>query len=349
MSEHRYAQLAARLLRAARSRIGPHPSTPPADAVTLLASVIRRTAVERRRRRVARSIVGVAAAACLALAVGWTLTGSRRRTSMAPMADSTVGPRPGFVAEGTPVATVLAAGGGVQPLLPGQGWHSGERLRTDGRPVVLATRDDSSIEVAPHSDLQLVRADAERWLRLGSGSVEVHVAKLKAAERFVISTPDAEVEVRGTRFRVDVVPAVDDCGRGTVTRVSVIEGVVMVRSSGGESRVEAGRRWPSDCAERPGSIAREEEAAAVPWTEPTRQALPRATIVRAAAPAGASVSTLATENDLFGAALKAERAGDRREATQLLDLLLARFPASPLRESAGVERARLAGSTTPRP
>jgi len=61
------------------------------------------------------------------------------------------------------------------------------------------------------------------------------------------------------------------------------------------------------------------------------------------------VSTLATENDLFGAALRAERAGDKREATQLLDLLLARFPASPLRESAAVERARLAGSTQPRP
>jgi ferric-dicitrate binding protein FerR (iron transport regulator) len=347
MSEPRYAQLAARLLRAARSRIGPHPSTPPADAVTLLASVIRRTAVERRRRRVARSIVGVAAAACLALAVGWTLTGSEHRTSMAPVADSTVDRRPGFVAEGAPVATILAAGGGVQPLLPGQAWHSGERLRTDGRAVVLATRDDSAIEVAPHSDLQLVRADAERWLRLGGGSVEVHVAKLKAAERFVISTPDAEVEVRGTRFRVAVVPAADDCGRGTLTRVSVIEGVVMVRSSGRESRVEAGRRWPSDCAERPGLIAR--EATAIPWTGPTRQVLPRATVVRAATPAGASVSTLATENDLFGAALKAERAGDEREATQLLDLLLARFPASPLRESAGVERARIAGSTTPGP
>jgi ferric-dicitrate binding protein FerR (iron transport regulator) len=338
MSEPRYAQLAARLLRAARSRIGPHPSTPPADAVTLLATVIRNTAGQRRRRRISRSI-GVAAAACLALALGWTSIGSRHRSSTAPPSDSTGGPRPGFVAEGAPVATVLVAGGAVRPLLPGQGWHPGERLRTDGRPVVLAARDDSAIEVAPHSDLQLVRADLERWLRLGSGSVEVHVAKLKAAERFVISTPDAEVEVRGTRFRVAVVPALDDCGRGTVTRVSVTEGVVVLRSSGGEWRVEAGSGWPSGCAERPVSAAREPAAALRP--EPNLQVSPRAVGVRASAPASLSISTLATENDLFGAALKAEGAGDRREAVQLLDLLLARFPASPLRESATLARARL--------
>jgi ferric-dicitrate binding protein FerR (iron transport regulator) len=344
MSEPRYAQLAARLLRMARSRLGPHPSTPPADAVTLLANVIRSTAGQRRRRRIARSAGGVAAAACLALALGWILTGSGHRPSTAPLA--TVGPRPGFVAEGTPVASVLGAGGAVQPLLPGQGWHPGERLRTDGRPVVLAARDGSAIEVAPHSDLQLVRADAERWLRLGSGSVEVHVAKLKAAERFVIATPDAEVEVRGTRFRVAVVPGLDGCGQGTVTRVSVTEGVVVVRWSGRESRVEVGRGWPNGCAEGPVSIA--PEPAADLRAEPTRQVSPRAVAVRAAAPASLSVSTLATENDLFGAALKAEGSGDRREAVQLLDRLLARFPASPLRESAALARARLVGSAPPR-
>jgi hypothetical protein len=347
VKEHRYAQLAARLLRAARGRLGPHPSTPPGDAVVLLASVIRSTAARRRRRRIAKSVGAAAGAVCLALTLGWVLTRSHRPTSTGSVADSAAVPRPSFVAEGSAVATVMPVGGAVQPLLPGQGWRAGERLRTDGRSVVLATTDDTALEVAPHSDLQLVRADAERWLQLGSGAVDVHVAKLKGAERFVIATPDAEVEVRGTRFRVAVVSAVDDCGRGSVTRVSVTEGVVVVRSFGRESRVEAGRRWPADCAEGGFSLA--PPPAGAPGEEPRRQASPRAAAARDPASANASASTLATENDLFGAALKAEGAGDRREAVQLLDLLLARFPASPLRESAAVERARVAASIQPRP
>jgi ferric-dicitrate binding protein FerR (iron transport regulator) len=350
VKEHRYAEVAARLLRAARGRLGPHPSTPPGDAVALLAGVIRSSAARRRHRRIAKSIGAVAGVVCLALTLGWTLTRSKQpasAVSAGPTADPVASPRPAFVASGTAVATVMAMGGPAQPLLPGQAWHSGEHLRTEGQAVVLATRDDSAIEVEPHSDLQLVRADAERWLRLGSGAVEVHVAKLKAAERFVIATPDAEVEVRGTRFRVAVVSAVDDCGQGTVTRVSVTEGVVVVRSSGRESRVEAGRRWPTGCAEGRVSIA--PRPAGDPREDPKKQVVPRAAAARAVAPADVSVSTLATENDLFGAALKAEGAGDKREAVQLLDVLLARFPASPLRESAAVERARLAGSIQPRP
>ena len=60
-----------------------------------------------------------------------------------------------------------------------------------------------------------------------------------------------------------------------------------------------------------------------------------------------SPSTLATENDLFGAALKAGRAGDHREAVQLLDVLLARFPQSPLKQSAELARAKLNESIQP--
>jgi len=62
---------------------------------------------------------------------------------------------------------------------------------------------------------------------------------------------------------------------------------------------------------------------------------------------GVSVSTLATENDLFSAALKAGRAGDRREAVELLDVLLSRFPNSPLKQSAESARAKLSESIPP--
>lgn len=344
MKEYRYAHLAARLLRAARGRIGPHPAAPPADAVAALASVIRSTAGRRHRRRLAISIGAAAAVVSVAGLVGWTLTRSTRPPPTASTAGATASDRPTFMVEGAAGATVVAADGLSHPLLSGREWRSGEELRTDERPVALAMRDDSAVEVEPHSELQLVRADVERWLRLGSGAVDVHVAKLKSGERFVIATPDAEVEVRGTRFRVAVVPAAD-CGQGTITRVSVTEGVVVVRSSGRQSRVEAGRGWPADCAERSSSAAPGESSTPPARGEPRRQASTRPPALRSSAPDGVSVSTLATENDLFGAALKAENAGDRRAAVQLLDLLLARFPASPLRETAAVERARLIGST----
>ncbi len=166
-----------------------------------------------------------------------------------------------------------------------------------------------------------------------SGAVSVHVAKLNAAERFVVVTPDAEVEVRGTRFKVDLVPAAADCGGGTLTRVSVEEGVVDVRGPSGEARVPAGAQWPPGC-DRP-----QAPSARAP------QGRPRATVARTAAvpprSSEAPSSTLATENDLFASALRAGREGNRRQAVELLDLLLNRFPRSPLHASAAAARERL--------
>ena len=68
---------------------------------------------------------------------------------------------------------------------------------------------------------------------------------------------------------------------------------------------------------------------------------------RASRAESVSPSTLATENDLFSSALKAGSAGDRREAVELLDVLLARFPQSPLRQSAESARAKLSESIQP--
>ncbi len=191
-----------------------------------------------------------------------------------------------------------------------------------------------------------MRADVERWFRLGRGAVSAHVTKLKAGERFVIATPDAEVEVRGTRFKVTVVPPDEACGQGVVTRVAVTEGVVVVRSLGHEVRVEAGHHWPLGCPERALSpVVQAPERATVP----VKRAPARASLAssRNAPPESVPASTLATENDLFSAALKAGRAGDRREAVELLDVLLARFPNSPLKQSAESARAKLSEPLPP--
>jgi hypothetical protein len=53
-----------------------------------------------------------------------------------------------------------------------------------------------------------------------------------------------------------------------------------------------------------------------------------------------SLPSLADQNDLFAAAATARRRGDVRGALAALDRFLARYPASPLAESATVERMR---------
>lgn len=341
--ESRYAQLAARLLRGARARIRPQRSSPPDHTIAKLAGVITVAAARLRRRRAA-GIAGVAAGV-----LGLTLVlvpGLKRTASLPAVADREASPstKQRFVAAGNALASVTAANGEVQPLLTGQEWHSGELLRSDALPIALTGPDGTTIEVGPRSELQLERIDVERWFRLARGAVSAHVTKLKAGERFVVATPDAEIEVRGTRFQVTVVSPDEACGDGVVTRVAVSEGVVVVRSLGHEVRVEAGRHWPLGCPERTASAVGSVPERA---TVSVKRAPAHASTVRGESAERVSPSTLATENDLFSAALKAGRAGDRREAVQLLDVLLARFPQSPLKETAESARARWSESIQP--
>jgi len=324
----RYAERAARLLRAARAHIRPNRSAPPENAVAAVAEAIARAAVRRRRRRAATALgfaAAVSAAGVLVVIAPW----KSRRAPVAQPARIEIAPLPGLAAAGAARATVAAADGSRRPMAAGEAWGPDEQLHTEAQPVTLAAADGTTVELAARSDLKLLRTDTEQWLRLGGGSVAVHVAKLKEGQRFVVVTPDAEVEVRGTRFHVALASPVEACGHGTPTRVIVDEGVVVVRSSAGEVRVPAGERWPAACAEPRAPIAE------------------RAVTRRAPRPAPpAPPSTLATENDLFGAALRAERSGDRIEAAHLLEALLTRFPQSPLGESARQARARLTASVS---
>jgi hypothetical protein len=59
----------------------------------------------------------------------------------------------------------------------------------------------------------------------------------------------------------------------------------------------------------------------------------------------ASVSHLAEQNDLFSAAMAAERRGNSTTALRKLDELIARYPGGPLSESARAERQRIQAPT----
>jgi hypothetical protein len=67
---------------------------------------------------------------------------------------------------------------------------------------------------------------------LSGGALAVHVEHLKAGQRFVLGVPDGELEVRGTRFIVEV-------GAGHTERVLVTEGAVVLRVEGAPERVLA--------------------------------------------------------------------------------------------------------------
>jgi hypothetical protein len=189
---------------------------------------------------------------------------------------------------------------------------------------MLSFSTGSSVLLREGTDMTVSMEGLTQRLKLDTGYIELHVAKLAPDHRFIVGTPDSEVEVRGTRFTVGVVPADPGCGAGVRTRVAVTEGVVVVRHSGTEDRVAVGEQWPGGCiraaADAPGMT------------------------VKQATGAGAAPSTgssLADQNDLFAVAAVAKRRGDVRGALAGLDRFLTLYPASPLAESASVERMRV--------
>ena len=334
MSWNHYTERAAQVLRELGTRRASEPLRGPAPPIEQLAKVIRRKAERRRMRRVAF------AAATAALWAAAIVVGLRIHGRPLPRASSPAFARPNFVAVGSPLARLTGPGGSQRAFVPGDVWHPGDRLQSAAENVELQAADGSSVSMGAGSDLQLIRADRERWLRLSTGTVTIHVAKLQVGERFVIVTPDAEVEVRGTRFQVQVHPAKDGCGR--LTSVHVDEGVVAVRATGLETQVFPGNHWPDGCPQVSAPVASS-------TARLRKQATNHHLAVQGAGPAAAPTpaSTLDTENDLFGAALRAERRGDRRQAVELLDLLLNRFPASPLRASALSARERVGRTALP--
>jgi hypothetical protein len=344
VSEHPLADAAAQVLREARAGGGAHAAPPPEPEIAAIADAIRAGARRRRVRAVVASgaaLVAAAAAALLLVQPRSHGPGPIARSGAAPE-PSTTRAAPATAARGAftvarAVGASFASGDGARPATAGAAFASGETIVSGAEAVALAGDDGTEVRVAPRSEVALVRADVVRWFQLQSGSLEAHVTKLGAGERFVVATPDRQVEVRGTRFRVSLAPADEACGGGSVTRVAVDEGVVTVRAAGGgEERVVAGGRWPSgDCGAAPAPTAPGARRRLHPRPEP------RATATATPAGERAAPSTLAAENDLFGQAARAERAGDATAALRLLDQLIARYPQSPLRETAEAERRRL--------
>jgi hypothetical protein len=175
--------------------------------------------------------------------------------------------------------------------------------------------------------------------------LQAKVAKLTNGQRFVVRTPDAEVEVRGTVFRVEIVEPDATCANGARTRVSVSEGLVEVRGAGASTYIHPGESWPVGCARAASATVdtASSVAALLPPASPkpsgrTAGAVSQRDATEASARTVKEASSISLQNRLFGEANAARQQGDNARAVGLFEQLIARYPASPLAEGAAVQR-----------
>jgi ferric-dicitrate binding protein FerR (iron transport regulator) len=330
MSSPRYARVTSRFLARYAGSACEDPPSPEARGAAV-ALMERAIAARARAHNVTRWTAALGAAA----AIGATLGAWREiHRPSAVTTTSTHAARPPQSA--TVVAYPLGAGaslwldGSRVPLSEGGNLAPGSRVETpaNGRAAFAFASGTNGI-LGESGDLTVAGDDAMQVLRLDSGWVDLHVAKVLADRRFLVSTPDADVEVRGTKFRVSLGPSNAACGDRALTHIVVTEGVVIVRHAGADKRVAAGEQWSSDCA---------------PPVETAASALPSAL---PSANTESIASTLGAQNDLFAAGILATHRGDRQIAIGTFDRFLALYPGSPLAQSAAVERMRLLRLTLP--
>jgi ferric-dicitrate binding protein FerR (iron transport regulator) len=322
-NETTYAAQAARVLAAAQSTTVPPPLQDRAESIAAIERALRARGQRPWPRRWATPALATLAAAAAVVLVARV--------------------RPGH-----PGASL---GGLEAAKAPAIELTAGAELRG---PTSLVLATGTRLNLDGPGRVHVLDGGLTQRLGLEAGRLTAEVAKLTPGRRFIVQTPDAEVEVKGTRFDVTVAPVSADCVPATQTRVMVREGVVAVRFAGVEQRLQSGESWPvcgsSETAAKvvaaPVTARPSLERAALVSRAP--RAAKRAEVLRAGvsapglvSPAPAALSTLAEQNDLLAASLAARQRGDVKEALQWLDRLLGRYPDGQLAGSARAERRRL--------
>jgi ferric-dicitrate binding protein FerR (iron transport regulator) len=294
-------------------------------------------AARARRRRWAAGLVALAVAAAVSVASTALLRGG------APAADAATAAA-GFVSGGV----MLVRGDQGATLATGAGIRKGDRIvASAGGAATLRLRKATELRATRGADVLVAEQGAVQIYDLRAGTVDMRVTKLEPGERFVVRTSDAEVEVRGTEFRVDV----GEVCAGTTTRVTVREGTVVVRHGDRESRVTANEHWPAGCGERTSALSTSSvmppPSPATPspaLTSPPPSPVPSSAAAPPPEPPRAAPSDLSEQNRLFAEAMAAKRRGDAPGALSALDRLVTGYPRGPLAESAYVERMRVLAS-----
>jgi hypothetical protein len=282
----------------------------------------RRTRVVRRASLIVTALGGAAAAVVFA-------TGSWTRLRTPVRAGATIA-----VLDGT---LWLEEGSARRTLTAGQasGVEARDELESPAERLArvrLADTATLTLDPASRVGTELAPASAPEAaptfeaVRLVRGRAHLQVRKLHGGQRFHVLTPDADVQVRGTEFDVELRP-----DRTPSTCVRVEEGLVAVVAGGETHLVAANQSWgcPAPSAAAGAAAPQPAAPAAVALPAPERHA-------PAARP---TPSDLRAQNALFQQALEAERAGQYGEAARLYERLLARAPRGPLSAQA---RANLA-------
>jgi hypothetical protein len=346
MSAPRHTALACKLLARTASREfdSPAAEAPSADERAQAIAVLERAIHRRNRRRLTVRWASVAAALVL-LGIG-------ARGLLMQRGESMMSPAPALDVASAIKVVGHAAGGGAtvvdsdssSPLTEGKPLARGNRIvaGADGQ-VVLSLSTGTRLFVEAGGDVAIVDNGPHQVFAIQAGAVRAQVAKLDELERFIIRTPDSDVEVRGTSFRVSVVQRDPGCGGGTTTRVSVYEGVVSVRHAGTEARVAANQSWPADCSAR---------RTPAPVAQPLGNGLAKPIPRTPTSPTGGETpsssedsspvaSDLGEQNDSFSRALAAKRRGAAREAVDAFEAFVVHYPSSPMVESALAQRMKL--------
>ena len=324
---------------AAKALSTPPPSGPldereRARGIATIQAAMQERAARARRRRAAVGVAGVAAFAAAAAAVVMVRGHATPSTLTSHAPNLAVD---AVTMTATTADTEVTVTDGAEPahrLTPNTRVRVGSRIvAARGAHALLGFSTGTTFDL-DGSDVAVLDASSTERFDLRDGAIAAKVSHLAPGRRFVVQTPDAEVEVRGTTFRVTVLAPGDACLDGTRTSVVVTEGVVVVRRAGAsrEERVEAGASWPPACHGA--------QAAGVGAGATTRP-------VGTTAAAAISASTLSAQNDLFADAMTAKRKGDKRRAVETLDELISKYPRGPLAESAEAERFRLLRDVDP--
>ncbi len=258
--EERYARLAARVLRGARGAQGleaqPESPSPRGDVHrdAVVAAMALAIAAKARRRRMAIGTALTLSAAALALVVP-RLMGSGGLSGVKPGSGLEL-----VVEQTTGQGNQLVRAASMQPLPVLGVLGAGDSVRSskDGS-AILGFANGTRITLSSSANLRVDNLGSMRRFSLFHGSLHAHVTKLLRGERFVVSTPDSEVEVRGTVFTVTVESSPERCrGSTSQSSVHVSEGAVWVRSEDRQVVLYPGESWSTPCLE----LGKAEESAA---------------------------------------------------------------------------------------
>jgi len=147
-----------------------------------------------------------------------------------------------------PLFIVMAAA--MLVIVGAVGWTAGRATAPPAQPMIalhvpgpprLSPATETTIRSSDDASFERTRSAGVEVVTLSRGTLDVTLRALGPGERFVVRTKDAEIEVRGTAFRVEA-------EGGLIRGVAVAEGSVEVRYAGFAAVIPSGGSWRATAA-----------------------------------------------------------------------------------------------------